>query len=600
MRFLSTLIASTLGTLLALGIILFFGTIFLVALISATDRTPQVRTGSVLVVELKGAIPEVVSGDPLMQAIAKEPGYDLRSFVAAIDMAAADDRIDGIWLQVRSVPVAWASLEEVRHALLRFKETGKPIFASSDDFTMTETEYFLASVADSVFAAEQAMFVFNGFYVTFQFVRNLLDNLEIEPTIIRTGEYKSAVEPFTRDDLSPENEEQIQAILNAVNDVFLGAVSQSRDISVDVLHALATQDVILTASQAYDAGLLDALLFEDQVVDVIKERMGVAQDDDLRTVSLRSYVRISPSDAGLRVNREGDIAIVYADGGIVSGESERANPLMGLTVGSQTLKRALREVRESDNVKAVVVHINSPGGSASASDEIWRAIRLTADVKPVVVSMGPVAASGGYWIASAAETIVADPLTITGSIGVFALLLNVNDFFENKLGVTFDNVRTSPYADLFSGVRSPSEEEHALLTVWIDRTYDDFLDRVAESRTLDRDEVDEIARGRVWTGVDALQVGLVDTLGTLKTAVELAARKAEMGEGPYRVRVLPRPKTFLEQLSEGLSARAVDGWLRLARSPAERAMLDQARTIHSALREHGRIQARMPFDVVIR
>lgn len=600
MRFLSNLLASALGTLLALAIIFFVMLLFFFAVIASSDQTPSVRSGSVLVVEMRGLIPEVVSGDPLMQALASEPGYDLRGVVASIDQAAADDRIEAIWLQIRAVQSPWSSLQEIRSALLRFKESGKPIYASSDDYMMAEAEYYVASAADSVFANEQAMFEFNGFYMTLEFYQGLLEKLEVEPQIIRAGKFKSAVEPFIREDLSPENEAQLTAILDTQNDEFMQAVAESRGLSADSLKARASNEAILTATSAFDAGLLDGLLYDDQVRDIIKRRLGVEEDDDLEAVSMESYTRVPPSDAGLDVNRDGDIAIVYAEGAIVSGESSQGSPFSGAVLGAETLAKAMREARENEDVKAVVLRINSPGGSASASDAMWREIKLTAEKKPLVVSMGSLAASGGYWIATAGETIVADPLTITGSIGVFALLMDVSGLFENKLGITFDGIRTSPYADIFSGVRPLSEAEQAMLGHFVDETYDDFVQRVAESRGIDPAQVDSIGQGRVWTGRDALDIGLVDTLGSLKNAVEIAARKAELGDGPYRVRILPRPKTFFEQLSESLNAKATSAWMRITGSPLEEAVLRQARTLAAAAEGSGEVQARLMYEVRVK
>lgn len=596
MRFLSTLAASALGTLIALGIVFFLGILVLFAFVAAADQTPSVSSGSVLVFELNGVIPENVSGDPFMQAFADEPEFDLADLVSAIDKAAADDRVDALWMQVRDVGGSWATLEEVRRALQRFKEAGKPIYASSNDYMMAEHEYFLASIADSVFASEQAMFEFNGFYMTQVFFQGLLEELNVEPQIVRAGRFKSAVEPFLREDLSPENEEQLSALLESQNEVFMTAIAESRAMSVDELNALVNERAVISATEAYDLGLLDGLLYVDQVEEIIKERLGIEADDDLELLGMNTYTRVTPSDAGLDVNTEGEIAVVYAVGSIVSGESETA-PFGEGTMGAETIKQALEDARENENVDAVVVRVNSPGGSASASDAIWRAIRLTADVKPVVISMGNLAASGGYWIATAGETIVADPLTLTGSIGVFAMLFDVSGLFETKLGITFDGIQTAPYADIFSGIRELEDHERALLEGWVDDTYEDFLNRVAESRGLDVADVDSIAQGRIWSGVQAAEIGLVDTLGTLKDAIQLAADQAELGEGPYRIRVLPRPKTFIEQLQESMNAQAARAWTAITRSPAERAVLEQAKTLRAAAASSGEVMARMPFEI---
>jgi protease IV len=594
MRFLSNLIASALGTLLALGVIFLLLMLFVIALVVSSDRTPSVRSGSVLVVDLSGAIPEILSDDPFARAFAGRASYDLRDLTTGLEKAAADRRIDAVWLQVKGVAGPWATHEEVRRALVTFKESGKPLIASSDDFGMSEAEYFLASAADSVFASEQSMFLLNGFSITAQFFKNMLDRLEVEPQIVRAGTFKSAVEPFIREDLSPENEEQLRALLESYNQAFQQAVSESRGLPIDRLRQLSEERAMLSPARALEEGLLDGLLFRDQVVDVIKARLGYDEDYKLRTVSLKDYRRVSASDAGLRQNRDGQIALVYAVGAIMPGESGNDPVMGGTTVGSATFNEAIRTAREDDDVKAVVLRINSPGGSASASDAMWREIAKTREVKPVVVSMGDLAASGGYWIATAGDTIVADPLTITGSIGVFAMFFDVSGLFENKLGITFDHVRTNPYADAFSGLRPLSDDEQLLLQDWVDETYDSFLMRVSSSRALSVAQVDSLAQGRVWSGVDARDLGLVDVLGSLETAIGIAAEMAGLGEGPYRTRVLPRPKSFVERITSELGTGAGTLARRLRGSSIEELAREQLRTLASISDLHGTVQARMP------
>ena len=600
MKFLSNLVASALGTMIALAIVFFMGLATLLIFMSAADQTPSVSEGSVLVVEFTGAIPEVVSGDPITQVLAGEPPFGLRELVSSLQMAATDDRVEALWLQIRNVTGSWAALEEVRAAVLQFKESGKPVYASSNDYAMTEQAYFVASAADSVFASEQGVFEFNGFNLTVTFFQNLLEDLEVEPQVVRAGRFKSAVEPFIREDLSAENEEQLSSFLQTLDDVFMEAIAESRGVSPDSLRRIASERAIISAGDAHAAGLLDGLLYHDEVGDLIKARLDVDADDDLSTISTSDYQRVPPSDAGLEVNRDGDVAIVYAVGQIVSGESDFSDPLGSGLLGAETFIEAMEEARDNENVKAVVVRVDSPGGSASASDAMWRAIQLTTLEKPVVISMGGLAASGGYWIATGAEKIVADPLTITGSIGVFGLFFDASGFFEEKLGITFDGVQTSPYADVFSGITPLSDEERQMLESFVDDTYQSFLERVSNARKMSTADVDSIAQGRIWMGRSALELGLVDTLATLSGAVRMAAREAELGDGPYRVRVLPRPKTFLEQLTRGLGARAVGAWARLSTTPAERALLEQARHIREAVRQQGTVQARLPVDIVIR
>ena len=594
MRFFSTLVASVLGSLIALGFVVFLGFLFLAALAASSDTAPAVRSGSVLVVKLSGAIPEQVSHDSFNQAFGGEPAYDLYDVKRALQKAAVDDRIDGVWLQLHGVLAGWGTLQEIRAALSAFKESGKPLIASSGEYMMAEDEYFLASVADSVFASPEAFFEFNGLYLEVMYFKGLLDKLDVEPQIIRAGKFKAAVEPFLREDLSEENEEQLSALLESQNSVFLDAIAESRGRPATDVQHLTEDPAFITATEAYEAGLLDGLLFEDQVVDLFKKRLGKDDDDKLRQVSLKSYVNVPASEAGIETGNEGDVAVVYAVGAIASGGSANG------VVGSATFNKAMRQARENDRIKAVVLRVNSPGGSASASDAMWREIDLTAKEKPVIVSMGDLAASGGYWIATAADTIVADPQTLTGSIGVFGVLFNLGPMFDNKLGITTDNVRTSAYADMFSGMRPLSESERALLQHAIQTTYNQFLKKVADNRGLDVETVDAISQGRVWTGQQALDLGLVDVLGDLDTAIAIAAEKAGLDEGTYRTRLLPRPKTFMEELNDVLSARVSQTWLTLRASPAERTLAKQVRLLEDLIEMHGTVQARMPMEITIR
>ena len=602
MRFLSTLVASTLGVILAFGLLFVFLLLFFFALAASSDQTPSVRTNSALVINLSGPIPELASDDPLTQAFGGGAAYDLRDLQMGLQKAAVDDRINAVWLQVTGVGGSWATLEEVRRALQTFKESGKPIYASSDDFTISEAGYFVASVADSVFAQREGIFEFNGFTLTQPFFQGTLDKLEVEPQVVRAGSFKSAVEPFTRTGLSPENREQLSSILGDINSRFMEAIAESRGLSVTELQRLVFEGAIFTADEAAEAGLLDALLYHDEVVDLMKNRIGnYDEDDDLRTVSLSSYNRVPASDAGLEMGDEGEIAIVYAVGSIVNGDGGESDPFSGQQqLAPLPFRDAIKTAREDEDVRAVVVRVNSPGGSASASEAIWREIELTQREKPVIISMGDYAASGGYWISTPADSIVADPLTLTGSIGVFMLGFNAKGFFNDKLGITFDGVETGPYADMFSGIEGFEDGERRLAERFVQDTYQAFLEKVAESRGLTTDQVDEIAQGRVWTGRQAKEVGLVDVLGGLDDAVRIAAERVGLEKGTYRTRILPRPKTFPERLASALEVRAARAWLDVRTTPAERFLHEQAQTLQALEEMNGTAQARMLLDVRVR
>ncbi len=582
MRFFSTLVASVLGTFIALGFLLLAGFALVAAVVSTSRVNPTVRHNSVLVVELSGPIPEIVSHDPIAGLLMDESPFDLHDIRRALRNAAADRRIDGIWLKLRGTRASWSTLEEVRRALEAFKESGKPLIASSGEYMMAEKDYFLATTADSVFATPEAFFEFNGMYLDVIYLKGLLDKLDVQPEVIRVGAYKGAVESYTRSNLSRENEHQLQSVLDGFNRRFTEAVAETRAMdTAQVLH-LAGEGAVITAAGALEAGLLDGLLFEDEVESILRERLG--QEDGLRTVRLASYINVPDNEAaGERTGSRDQIAIVYAVGTIVSGTNTSGTSI----VGSSTFGKAMQRVRDDDRVKAIVLRINSPGGSAAASDAMWREIQLTAQQKPVVASMGDVAASGGYWIATAADTIVADRQTITGSIGVFGMLFNIGNALDSKLGITTDGVRTSPYADMLSGLRPLRPPERSILEHAIGTTYARFLEKVSKSRGMDTAAVDSIGQGRIWTGERALELGLVDALGGMDTALALAAEMA--GLESYSTRLLPRPRTILDELNKLMAVRARQ-W----------PLLPATDRLEQLVRLHGIPQARLPMEISLR
>ncbi len=595
MRFFSTLVASTLGTLIGLALISFVGFLFLAALV-ATTTSPSARSvpsGSVLEIRLSGAVPELASDDPLERLIRVSPPFDLVRLKKGIEKAAQDDRIEGVWIRPGGITASWSTLQEVRSALLAFKTSGKWLVASSGESFMTERDYFLASAADDIYAAPGAFFEFNGLYAQAFYYKGLLDKLGVEPTIVRAGSFKSAVEPFLRDDMSDESRLQLDALLSTHQSVLTRAIAASRDTSERYVESLMQEDAFITAEDAYRAGLLDTLLYDSDVKKRIRESIGTGTDSELSTTRLASYVQSAQSGSSSGRDR---IGIVYAVGTILGGDG---SPGSG-SIGSGTFARAMESVRTDDRVKAVVLRINSPGGSAAAAEAMWQATRRTAEVKPVIVSMGDLAASGGYWIATAGDTIMADPATITGSIGVFGMHFSIGRMLESKLGITADQATTSDYADMFSGLRPLRSVEQAMLARVIDTTYSDFIGLVAERRNMDEDAVHEIAQGRVWSGADAFGLGLVDLLGNLDRAIELAAERAGLEEGSYGTLRVPRPQTLTEQLEEALLMRA-GRILGLSEAHAGiRGFRAQADLVEDMIRLHGAPQARMPLDITIR
>ena len=599
MRFLSTLAASVLGTLIALIFIVLFFFFVLFAISLSSDQVPTVQPGSVLVLPIDGPIPERVANDPFATAFADAPAYDLHDVQTALRNAATDDRISGVWLRVKGTTAGWATLEDVREALLRFRESGKPVIASSEDFGMGEREYFLASAADSVFAAPMSPFEWNGFAAQVSFFANALDRLGIEPKIVRVGEFKSAVEPFLRSDLSDANRLQLSALLETQNERIKAAISEERGIEPATLETIADESALLDASDALQAGLLDELRYENEVVDIFRESATFTPGESVSQIEVDAYARVPASDAGVTYTGSGNVAVVYAEGPIVSGSTDNTFGDSNAGIGSETLIEAMNTARTSSTTKAVVLRINSPGGSAAASEVMWHAIQRTSNEKPVIVSMGDVAASGGYYIAAGADSIMAQPTTITGSIGIYGLLFNARAFFDDRLGITFDQVATSPLADLYSAVEPFSPQERRLLQQSLDESYDTFLQRVADARGMDVSAVNEVAQGRVWSGADALEAGLVDELGSLDDAIAMAGRAGDLGEGPYRTRILPRPKTFFEVLNSELSGQAARTWMRWTTAEWEQQLWSQTKLLREWASQNGTAQARLPYTIRI-
>ena len=593
MRFLSTLLASVLGTLIALGGIIVFFVLFFFAIALSSESTPTVQPSSVLVIDVNGDIPERMANDPIAQALSDGPSFDMTDANSALRKAAADERIEGVWLRIRSATSGWARLDDLRESIATFKESGKPVIASGTDAGMGEKELYLATAADSVFIPPVSMFQMNGFYISQPFFSNALERLDIEPKIVRVGEFKSAVEPFLRDDLSEENRLQLQALLESQNDQFSEEVGSGRGMDAAEIQRLASEDPILSAEAAYEAGLVDALLYPNEIEDAIRERIGASS---LTTVGVSRYARVPAEEAGLSVAESGSVAVVYVEGNITPG-GEPTGFSNQQTAASEPFIEAMNDARTNPDIYAIVVRVNSPGGSAAASEVMWNALRRAANEKPVIVSMGDVAASGGYYLAAGADTIIAQENTITGSIGVFGVFFNASGFLENELGITFDAVQTSPYADIYSGVEPFREDEQQRLEESTRQVYDTFLERVAEGRNMDRAAVEEIAGGRVWSGRDAQEVGLVDEIGSLGLAVQRAAEAANMGEGPYRIRVLPRPKTFLERFNESLNTSARARLRALTTTEIERTFLEQRQALERLVGTHGTIQARLPVDI---
>lgn len=525
------------------------------ALGGGDDESPQVEKNSVLKIELDGVLRERSSKNPLSELdlpgpLAAEKSTGLNDILHNIRKATSDENIQGIYLNLSPTVSGWAALESIREALLEFKKSGKFIYSYGEVYS--EGSYYLASTADSIFIFPHGYMEWNGLGTTPMFFKGALAKLEVEPIIFRVGTFKSAIEPFINDKMSDANREQVTAFLGDMWNHYVSKVSESRKLSTEELNRLANNLLIDDAESAVNSKLVDATAFEDQVFDHIRTRLGFEKDQKVTLVNMGSYTKRSDKDAGIKRSESKDkIAVIYAEGDINSGKSSDES------IGSETIVKAFRDARKDSSIKAVVFRVNSPGGSALASDVMWREVMLTRAVKPVVASYGNVAASGGYYITAACDKIVAQPNTITGSIGVFGMLINTQKMFNNKLGVTFDRVTTNTYADLGNPNRSMSDFEKNKIQDGVNKIYRDFTRVVKDGRKFPDvdangdqipDAVDSIAQGRVWSGIKAKELGLVDELGGIEKALEIAAELAGIKDGEYRKKELPEMKDPFEEI----------------------------------------------------
>jgi len=525
-----------LGSLLALFIFSLLCVFFLVSMIGglAAKDKPRVAKNSVLVLDLSQQFAEQVRRDAF-NAFSSEfrdiPGlYDV---VRLLNTAREDERIAGVYIIANSNPNGFAANEEIRNALQSFKSGGKFVLAHGD--IISQSAYSVANVADRIYVSPQGFFEWDGYNVELAFVKGTLQKLDIEPQIFYAGKFKSATEPFRTDAMTPENKLQTLAWLNDIYNDLLLKTAEARRIDTSVLRQLANEASIRETKDAVEHGLVDALKYDDELKDEIKERLKIGKYDRIEFVSIQDYM----AAVGTRKYKGEKIALIYAEGNIVDGKSEDG-------IGAENYRSLLRKARLDRSVKAIVFRVNSGGGSAMASEAIWRELTLARQEKPVIVSFGDVAASGGYYIACGADSIFAQPTTITGSIGVFGIIPNMQSFFRNKLGVTFDGVKTAPYADAGAIYRPLNEKERQMVQANIEMIYAQFKQRVAEGRKKDTAAVEEIAQGRVWSGLQAKEIGLIDRFGGLGDAIKAAAAKANLTD--YHVREYPEPQSIFERI----------------------------------------------------
>jgi len=543
-QFFKFMFASMLGFFLTFVLLLF---IMIGIIAGMASRDPvRVADQSVLHLTLTTEIVDRGGGSPFesfdFMSFSPSRAIGLNDILEALEKAADDDKIEGVFLDLSIVAGGWSTVDEIRTAINAFKEeTGKFVVSYGEMYM--QNAYYLGSVADELYLHPEGAIDFRGINSELAFLKNMLDKLGIDPQVIRYGEYKSAGEPLFREDMSEENREQIRSYINAIWNNVLSDIATSRGLTVNHVNEAADNLWTRNAELALEHQMVDGLLYRDELYDVLRGHIGLEEDEDIEFITLGSYVDAPDPADFIRSDADEKIAIVYASGNIISGQGGDR------TIGSDRIAKALRQARLDEDVKAIVFRINSPGGSALASDVILREVALAAQEKPVVASMGDVAASGGYYIACAADYIMASPNTITGSIGVFGMIPNMQEFFNEKIGITFDNVKTNVHSDLGSVSRPLTAREREIIKEGIADVYYTFIGHVAEGRNITESRADELGRGRVWSGTEAKQHGLVDGYGGMRMAVHKAAELAELVD--YQTVEYPIRKDFITQLMEG-------------------------------------------------
>ena len=576
----------TFATIFGLFLFCILSVVILAVIGSASSSgDPDVKDNSILKISLNKPFAEREREEPFgdLEIPGNDGGviglYDLKK---AIRNAKDDSKIKGIYLDCGMGRIGYGTNEELRNTLLDFKKSGKFIYAYGEYYS--ESNYYLASLADSIYLNPEGLLEFNGLSSDVMFFKGMLDKLEVKPEIFRVGDFKSAVEPFFRESMSDANRLQYTSFLNSINGHVIAQVAASRKLPVEVVKVISDSMKVRNSEDAVRLGMISKAAYYDQVLATLKKKTGAEKDEDLHFISYSKYKKADDSEKEVSGNK---IAVIVAQGEISGGKGDDE------TIGSDKIAETLRKARNDKNVKAVVLRINSPGGSALASDVMWREIMLTKKVKPIIASMSDVAASGGYYMAMGCHKIVAQPTTITGSIGVFGLMFNAQDFFKNKLGISFDGVKTGTYSDIGNMTRPLTPGERQIIQSEVNKIYDTFTSKAAEGRKMDVEALRKLAGGRVWSGTEAKQNGLVDELGGLEKAVELAAAQAKLGKD-YRLKLMPVQKNFLDQIMEQLGGQAKISVLK-----AELGDLYPVVKQMQKLKTMEGIQARLPIDFIL-
>ncbi|HEX5172223.1 MAG TPA: signal peptide peptidase SppA [Cyclobacteriaceae bacterium] len=581
MGFLKNILSSCLGALVAMMLLI----VFLILLISVAtqEREEVIADNSVLHLKLNGPINELQRDTPIPLPGVAEPNIGLMQLHEAIRHAQGDPKIKGIYLEVNQPVTFYSTLEEIRLALLDFKKSGKWVVAYNE--VMSEGAYYLASAADEIYLHPEGDLEFNGLTANFTSFKKLFDKLEIKPEVFRVGEFKSAVEPFLLEKMSDENRLQLSEMINSIYSTMLLHISESRNIPLGKLKEISDKMLVRNAADAVAMGLVDSLLYKDQFHEIIRNKLDLGEDDDISFVNYHKYHKsFSVSSAS-----KNEIAVIVAEGTIVPGSADQSDPV----IGADTYVDEIRKARENDRVKAIVLRVNSPGGEYRSSDMIWREVLLASEKKPVIASMGDFAASGGYYISMACDTIVAQPETVTGSIGIFGIMFDMSNFFDHKLGITFEEIKTGEFGEMYTVTRPLTDAEKRHWQEMLDENYEKFLDKAGQGRHTSKDEIRKVAAGRVWTGIQAREHGLVDVLGGFYDALRIAAEKADIADD-YKVRFYPKPKSFIEQLlSEAQESSQVSS---IRRELGDHYIFYQH---WKKIKEYKGSQARLPFEFTL-
>lgn len=586
MSFGKAFLSSCLGALTALIVFFVLSIFFMAGLVAglSDEKEAEIKENSVLHLNLDAQISEMQQENPL--AGLPLPGAEIRKIgllqlKQAIAEAKKDDKIKGIYLEVSQPAAGFSSLEEIRESLFDFRESGKWVIAYNEN--MTEGAYYLASVADNIYLNPQGEIEFNGLAISIGFYKKLFDKLEIKPQIFRVGEYKSAVEPFLMEKMSAENRLQLTVLANGIYDYMLTRIGEARNIEKQRLEEISDQMLVRNAQASVDLGLVDSLLYKDQLIDIIKNKLGVTEDDDIRLVPYNRYRKTYSTYK----SSKNEIAVIVADGTIMPGDGNQNDQI----IGADTFVEEIRKARLDDGIKAIVLRVNSPGGEFVSSDMMWREIQLAKQEKPVIASMSDVAASGGYYLAMACDTIIAQPHTITGSIGIFGIMFDLSGFLGDKLGITFDEVRTGEFGDPFTVTRPLTEAEKNFIQKNLNDYYNTFTTKAAEDRGIAHADLQKVAAGRVWTGQQALDNKLVDVLGGFDDAVKIAAEKANI-EDDYKLKFYPTPKNFLEELMTNFEENTETSAMK-----AELGEMYRWYQQVKKLQQYQGAQARMPYEL---